>query len=162
MLFMEWVYPHIARLRRMLRRRGRSIDDCDDLIQDLFVRVLSHCKTGEGVREPERFLANIMRNLATDAFRREHRELYAGSVESMVIADTRYAPDDLASCGESVEQIQAALDSLDERTSQAYLLHRLHGLTYEQIGEQLDMKVRTVENHIARAAIAIAKALQGL
>jgi RNA polymerase sigma factor (sigma-70 family) len=145
----------------MLRRRGRSADDCDDLMQDLFVRLLAHCRSGEEIRDHERFLSNVMLNLSTDAFRREHRELYAErAVEDLAIADTQLAPEELATCDESLERIQRTLDTLEERTRNAYVLHRLHGLTYEQIAEQLDMKVRSVENHIARAVIAIAKELQ--
>jgi len=144
----------------MLRRRGRSADDCDDLMQELFVRVLTHCRSGEEVREPAKFLAHIALNLSKDAVRRQHRQLYVQHpVEELAIADRRFAPDELAACDESLQRIQQTLDALEERTRRAYLLHRLQGLTYEQISEQLDMTVRSVENHIARAAIAIAKTL---
>src|SRR5688572_19005801 len=101
---MDWVYPHLARLRKMLRRHGRTRDECDDILQDLFVRLLSHCQSAEEIREPERFLANVVRNLSTDAFRREHRELYAAHpVEDLAIADIQFAPEELASCDESLE-----------------------------------------------------------
>jgi RNA polymerase sigma-70 factor (ECF subfamily) len=158
---MDWVYPHIDRLRRMLRRRGRSVDDTDDVMQDLFVRILSSCPSGESVRNPESFLARVALNLSTNAYEREHRELYVNEpVDALCLVDRSLAPDELATRDESLERLQSALDQLEERTSKAYLLHRLYGLTYEQIGEQLDMTVRNVENHIARAMHALAMEMQ--
>jgi len=154
---MNWVYPHINRLRRMLRRRGRSVHDTDDLMQDLFVSVLAKCPSGEQIRDPKAFLARVALNLSIKAYEREHRELFISEpVENICVADRSFAPDELATRDESLDRLQRTLDALDERARKAYLLHRLYGLTYEQIGEQLDTTVRTVENHIARAMHALA------
>jgi len=154
---MDWVYPHIRRLRRLLRGRGWSKEDTDDLMQDLHVRLLASRPASREIRNPEAFLARVALNLATNAYAKQHRELYTSEpAESLVLADTRYAPDELATRDESLERLQRTLDALDAHSRQAYLLHRLYGLTYEQIGEQLDLTVRTVENHIARAMHALA------
>jgi RNA polymerase sigma-70 factor (ECF subfamily) len=158
---MDWVFPHIARLRRMLRRRGQSIDDTDDVMQELFVRVLTNHRSGTEIRDPQAFLARVALNLATNAYAKMHRELYAShSVDDLCLADRSFAPDELASRDQCLERLQSTLDELEQRTRNAYLLHRLYGLTYEQIGEQLDMTVRTVENHIAKAMNALANAMQ--
>jgi Sigma-70 region 2 len=37
---MDWIWNHLPRLRKMLRRRGRSPEEADDVIQELFVRVM--------------------------------------------------------------------------------------------------------------------------
>ena len=158
---MDWVYPHIARLRRMLRRRGQSIDDTDDVMQELFVRILASHRVGDEIDDPEAFLARVVLNLSTNAYAKKHTELYASqSVDELGLADRSFAPDELASHDQCLERLQGTLDTLEERTRNAYLLHRIHGLTYEQIGEQLDMTVRTVENRIARAMQALANTMQ--
>src|SRR5688572_29550998 len=93
---MEWVYPHIRRVRSLLRGRGWSSHKTDDLVQDLYVQVLSRHRTGESIRDPEAFLARIALNLSTNAYRREHRELYVGRpVEELGLAANReFAPEE--------------------------------------------------------------------
>jgi Fic family protein len=35
---MDWLWNHMPRLRKMLRKRGRSPEDTEDVIQELFLR----------------------------------------------------------------------------------------------------------------------------
>lgn len=153
---MDWLVGHLPRLRRMLLRRGRSRDDADDLLQDLFVRVMTYCRQGREVRDPERFLSRTALNLSAKAHKREHRELYeATPVDELAIADLRFAPEESATADECLERLQRRLNSLDPRTRDTYYMHRVHGMTYEQIAEHFDISVSAIEKHLARAAIAL-------
>ncbi|MBL8271247.1 RNA polymerase sigma factor [Steroidobacter sp.] len=153
---MDWLVGHLPRLRRMLLRRGRSRDDADDLLQDLFVRVMTYCRQGREVRDPERFLSRAALNLSAKAHKREHRELYETTpVEELVIGDVRFGPEENATADECLERLQKRLNSLDPRTRDTYYMHRVHGMTYEQIAEHFDISVSAIEKHLARAAIAL-------
>lgn len=153
---MDWIFPHVRRLRRLLRGRGWSREDTDDLMQDLHLRLLSSGISGEDIRDPKAFLARIALNLSTNAYARNHRNLYVKQpVEELTFADRSHGPEELVTADQSLQRLQRTLDGLDEKTRNAYILHRLYGLTYEQIAEQLDMTVRTVENHMVRAMSAL-------
>jgi RNA polymerase sigma factor (sigma-70 family) len=157
---MDWIWTHFPRLRRMLRRRGRSPEDTDDLIQELFVRVLLYCKQGGQIREPERFLKRATLNLAAKAHRREHRDLYLDEpFDDLALADRRFAPDDMAIADESLERLQNALDALEQRTRDVYYMHRIHGVSYEQIAAHFGISVSAIEKHIARASLALTTAM---
>jgi len=153
---MDWLVNHLPRLRRMLLRRGRSREDVDDLLQDLFVRVMHYCQQGREVHDPERFLSRAALNLSAKAHKREHRELYdANPVEDLAIADLRFAPEENATADQCLERLQRRLNSLDPRTRDAYYMHRVHGMSYEQIAEHFEISVSAIEKHLARATIAL-------
>jgi RNA polymerase sigma factor (sigma-70 family) len=153
---MDWIWNHLPLLRRMLRRRGRSPEEADDLMQELFVRVLLYCRQGREIQDPERFLKRATLNLSAKAYRREHRDLYVNEpVEELALADQRFAPEALAIADESLERLQCALDALEPRTRDVYYMHRIHGFSYEQIASHFGISVSAIEKHIARATLAL-------
>jgi RNA polymerase sigma factor (sigma-70 family) len=155
---MDWLWKHAPRLRKMLRKRGRSPEDTEDVIQELFLRVMLYCREGREVRDPERFLARTALNLSTKLHKREHRDLYVtSSVEDLAIEDRRFAPDENAVADECLERLLRTLNALEPRTREVYAMHRLHGLSYEQIAEHFEISISAIEKHIARATIALTK-----
>lgn len=52
---MDEVRLLMLKLRRLLRSRGRSIDDADDLIQEAFLRLQVYCRDN-AVEQTEAFL----------------------------------------------------------------------------------------------------------
>jgi RNA polymerase sigma-70 factor (ECF subfamily) len=77
----------LFKLRRLLRSRGRSADDTDDLIQDAFLRLQLYCREHE-VQQTEAFLVRTVLNLSTDMYKRQ-RSANAASValETLEAAD---------------------------------------------------------------------------
>jgi RNA polymerase sigma-70 factor (ECF subfamily) len=56
-------------------------------------------------------------------------------------------------------RIAFALDSLPPTRKKVFMLNRVHGLTYKQIGEELSISDRTVEKHISLALKQLKKIL---
>ena len=155
---MNWLLKHTPRLRRMLRRRGRSPEDTEDVLQELFLRVIQYCRQGRDIRDPERFLNRTVLNLSSNLRQLEHRDLYvSSSVEDLAIEDRTFAPDDHAIADQTLERLQRTFDALEPRTRAVYTMHRLQGMSYEQIAEHFDISVSAIEKHIARATIALTK-----
>jgi RNA polymerase sigma factor (sigma-70 family) len=158
---MDWLMTHFRRLESLLRRRGRTREEAEDLIQDAFLRVKVYCDEGGEVREPEAFLVRTVLNLSRDTRAREHRELYvAQSVEELAIADPEPGPDEVLAAQECLEQLKRALDAVNPRTRQVFFLHRLDGLSYAQIADHFDISVSAVEKHIAKAMSVIGRGMQ--
>jgi RNA polymerase sigma-70 factor (ECF subfamily) len=55
--------------------------------------------------------------------------------------------------------VDRAVASLPERSRQTYLLHRQHGMSYAEIADVMEISVKTVENHLARAVAALRRTL---
>ncbi len=155
---MDWFWLHLPRLRKMLRKRGRTAEDTEDVLQELFVRVMQYCRSGREVHDPQRFLSRTVLNLSAKLRKREHRELYlAESVEDLVIADRQFAPEEGAIAAECLDRLQCTLNRLEPRTREVFYMHRLHGLSYEQIAEHFEISVSAIEKHLAKATIALTR-----
>jgi RNA polymerase sigma factor (sigma-70 family) len=152
---MDGMKQRIRQLQGVLRRRGRSRDDADDLIQEAFLRLHVYCQSGE-VQRQEAFLTRTVLNLSVDLHRRERRDLYAHErVESLALVDLRPTPDEDVAVQERLAKAATVLDALGARTRDIFLMHRLEGLGCSQIAEHFAISVSAVEKHIARAVLAL-------
>lgn len=152
--------PHFRRLEKLLRRRGNTREEAEDLIQEAFLRTKVYCDEGGEVKEPEAFLVRTVLNLSRDVRAREHRELYvAERVETLLIADSTAAPDEVLAAQDRLRELEQTLDAINPRTRAVFFMHRLDGLSYAQIADHLDISVSAVEKHIARAMSAVGRKL---
>src|SRR5688572_2363420 len=99
---------HFRRLLKLLRRRGRSREEAEDLIQEAFLRMQAYCNEGGEVREPEAFLVRTVLRLSLNARRDAHRDLYAPqTVEELPIVDLSPAPDEVLAAEQCLEKMRA-------------------------------------------------------
>jgi RNA polymerase sigma-70 factor (ECF subfamily) len=152
--------PHFRRLEKLLRRRGRTREEAEDLIQEAFLRVKIYCDQGGEVKAPEAFLVRTVLNLARDVRDREHRELYvAEPAEMLLLPDSVPAPDEVLEAEDRLKDLERTLDAINPRTCEIFFMHRLDGLSYAQIAAHFDISVSSVEKHIARAMSALGRKL---
>lgn len=133
-----------------LRKRLGCFDHAADLAQDTFIRVLLQRKAPE-LREPRAYLSSIARSLMIDMFRRRaleqaYLETLANRPEAQDIS-----PETRLLIIETLLEIDQLLDGLGARTRDIFLLAQLDGLSYVQIGRQLNLSVNTVKKHAVRA-----------
>lgn len=145
----------MARLIKSVRKRGRSREEAEDLIQEAFLRLHEYCRTTE-VRNEEAFLARTVSNLAVDEFRRGQILSYAKTEleQSTTLADASPGPDRILAAQQRLDQITSVLSAVSERTCEIFLAHRA-GYTYDEIAADLNITQRTVQKHIARATFLL-------
>jgi RNA polymerase sigma-70 factor (ECF subfamily) len=146
---------YLRRMRKILRRRGRTHAEAEDLIQDAFLKMQEYCESGRQVYHPERFLVRTVLRLAANARRDEHRELYCEVEDLTVIVDTTPTPDEVLAGDQCLERMRDALDTVSRRTREIFLMQRLDGLTYAEIAQRLGLSVSAVEKHMACALVAL-------
>jgi RNA polymerase sigma factor (sigma-70 family) len=150
---MDEITPLLAKLRRLLRSRGRSIDDTDDLIQDAFVRLTVYCK-GHTVQKTEAFLVRTALNLSIDQRIREQRcPVDSVDLDTLSLADPGPALDVVYGGEKRLLHWQAGLRALSPRRREVFLLNRLDGYSFPQIADKLGISLSMVEKHCARAAL---------
>jgi RNA polymerase sigma-70 factor (ECF subfamily) len=157
---MDWLMAHFPRLEKLLRRRGRTREEAEDLIQEAFLRVKLYCDEGGQLKTPEAFLVRTVLNLASDARAREHRELYSEKrIETLLLLDDGPTPEELLAAEDCLRDLERTLDAINPRTREVFFMHRLDGLSYAQIAAHFDVSVSSVEKHIAKAMAALGRKL---
>ncbi|MFM8437974.1 MAG: RNA polymerase sigma factor [Candidatus Kapaibacterium sp.] len=116
-----------------------------DIFQDTFIRFLNSADSTRDMTNVPAFLLRIARNLCLN-WKRDHgsrtvefNELDIGTHDRQV--ESR----------ELANLISMALELLPEDHREAVVLQMYHGMSYEEIGEQLHVPVSTVRNWVVRA-----------
>lgn len=150
--------PGFTRLLKLLRRRGRSQEDAEDLIQEAFLRLTEYCRTRE-VRNEAGFLQRTVINLSIDRHRVDSRHPCLGqSVEELAevlpILDPAPGPDEVLASEQRLDQVRTVLGAVSPRTRDIYLAHRA-GYSYEELAATFGVSTSTIEKSVARAVVAL-------
>ena len=148
----------LARLQKLIRRRGRSREDAEDLIQEALLRLTEYCRAAQ-VQNEEAFLERTIINLSIDRHRRESRRPQASEsveeiAETLPLLDTRPGPDEVLAAQQRLNEIRKALDAVSVRTREIYLAHRA-GYSHQELAAGFRVSTSTVEKEIARAVVAL-------
>jgi RNA polymerase sigma factor (sigma-70 family) len=147
------IHSLMSKVRRVLRRRGRSRDEADDLIQEAFLRLQVYCRDHE-VRNTGGFLLRTALNLAFD--RNRHARV-AGvvpqSLEDLPLVDPSPPPDEVYAAHERLLRMKAGLEAMSPRRREVFILNRIEGYSFPQIAERLGVTVSAVEKHAAKAIL---------
>ena len=150
---MDEIHSLIAKVRRVLRRRGRSLDEADDLIQEAFVRLQVYCRDHE-VHNTGGFLLRTALNLALDRKRRARvAAVVPGGLENLALIDPSPSPDEVCAGQERLLRMKAGLEAMSPRRREVFVMNRIEGYSFPQIAERLGISLSAVEKHAAKAIL---------
>jgi RNA polymerase sigma factor (sigma-70 family) len=149
---------HFARPLNFLRRKGRSREDAEDLIQEAMLRLHVYTKS-QVVMNEEAFLRRAVQNLAIDHYRRNR--LVVGQEVQIEAVDRQQpliapdpTPDQVLDSQQCLGHLTAILDAVSRRTREVYLANR-SGYTRAEIANDLGIAETTVKRHITCAHLII-------
>ncbi len=146
----------LVKLRKLLRSRGRTVDDTEDLIQEAFLRLQLYCREHK-VDKAEAFLVRTALNLSADQARQEHRVSFQqGLLETLPLIDPSPTPDAVYAGQKRLHHWKQGLLALSPRQREVFLLNRLEGYSFPQIAERLGVTLSMVEKHAAKAVLFLA------
>lgn len=146
----ELVTEHADRVYRLAYRLSGNQHDAEDLTQETFIRVfrsLTSYKAGTF----EGWLHRITTNLFLDMVRRRSK-IRMEALESTYDKIPTDTPDPQQAYADANlgPDLQAALDSLAPEFRAAIVLCDIEGLSYEEVGATLGVKMGTVRSRIHR------------
>jgi len=149
---------YFKRLMKFLRRKGRSHEDAEDLLQEAMLRLHLYGQAVPVVNE-EAFLRHAVNNLSIDQHRRDRLDLRKGMPIEELNARTPLiapgsTPEETSEDQQRLGHIRAVLDAGSLRTREIYFAHRA-GYSYAEIADHMNISRITIKRHIARALLAI-------
>jgi RNA polymerase sigma factor (sigma-70 family) len=154
-------------LRKMLlstiARIVKSPATAEDLVQDTFLRLWE--RQGNLAHRPllPGYVVQIGRNLAIDFKRRERIAPFVGGIDDLhFIKDPTPTPEDQAIATQNLRVMSDAIASLPPRAREVFVMARIDGLTYVEIGNRLGISPKTVFSHMVVALKRLAQAQQSM
>jgi len=156
---MNW-QAAFSRVRAALMRRGRTMHDADDLVQEAWVRLACY-EREQTVDKPEAFLMRTALNLSIDAYRARESHGEEVLLDDVVLVDTTPSAEAALLARERLARLSVCLGRLNDKTRDIYLAHRIDGTTYQEIARLHRLSVSSVEKHIAKATLQVTSWMEG-
>jgi RNA polymerase sigma-70 factor (ECF subfamily) len=140
-------------LTQYFRRRVRDAAEVDDLVQEVFLRLVVR-GDGEVVNHVQGYIFQTAASVLADRHRRRAVRHAADHIQldAEVHAACDFDAEHLLLVRERLRSATAALLALPERTRAIFILRRLEGFQYAEIATRLGISVSAVEKHMLRAA----------
>ncbi len=156
----ELVQEHADSVYRLAYRLSGNQHDAEDLTQETFMRVfrsLKHYQPGTF----EGWLHRITTNLFLDMVRRRAKiRMEALPEDYERVPGTDMTPEEAYNVANLDPVLQRALDGLAPDFRVAVVLCDVAGMTYEEIGETLGVKMGTVRSRIHRGRAQLRESLE--
>lgn len=145
-----------AALRQFFARRLGNRDEAQDLTHDLLIKV-AHRADVEHMENPEGFLFSAAANVLRDRNRRDRiASRHFGELTSTEKYIEDISPERVLISKQSLERIMVALEKLDSRARDVFILHRLEGMKYADIARIYGLSVSSIEKDMMRAIAHLA------
>jgi RNA polymerase sigma-70 factor (ECF subfamily) len=150
------------RLLRYLLSTGVSIQDGEEIVQEVFLALFQHLQRGKSRRNLRAWVFQVAHNLSVKHYAARRRDRLhmadSGTIppENSLVDGTPNPEDQLAGTQRHA-RLQSILGALPEQDQQCLSL-RAEGLTYREIGQVLDMSLGAVALSLGRSLARFARA----
>jgi RNA polymerase sigma factor (sigma-70 family) len=151
-----------SRLRRFIGRRVTNAQDVEDVLQDVFAKLVEANRRLMPIDQVTGWLFQVARNRITDLFRRKHAErfgdalLVADDGEALRVEDLRPSadagPEEVYARGVIVDQLQRALNELPDEQRRVFVAHEIEGRSFKEMAAEMGVNVNTL---LARKRYAV-------
>ena len=158
------------RLGDFIRRRVRSDEDAEDILQDVFTQLVSSYSVTEPIEQLTAWLFRVARNRIIDWYRKKRPEplptKFGDPNEPLnledVLFDPRQDPDTVYARSMVWKELADALDDLPEEQREVFVLHELEGLSFKEIQERTGAPLNTLLSRKRYAVLRLRDRLQEL
>lgn len=136
---------------RSLRRLGVAEADCDDVANEVFVRVHERFEQYDSTRPLRPWLFAFCARLAAD-YRKLARHRWESALESdSKVGIATDGPEEVALRHETRSLVLDALDALDDERRQVFVLHEIEERPIPEVAEMLSINLATAYTRLRAA-----------
>jgi RNA polymerase sigma-70 factor (family 1) len=153
----EWYWDQIY---GAVLRLTKTPEEARDLAQDIFLKLWENRAKLPGVKNLRSYLYTIARNLIYDQlrtriFRESNREFLIN-----YFSYSKSSPQEILEQKELGEVLNEAINSLPPQLRKVFNLHRIEGLSHEEIAKKLNITSISSKTYMVRALMALRKEIK--
>ena len=168
----EIVAEQRARLRNFIRRRVPDPLDAEDILQDVFYKLVEANRLLMPIEHVTAWLFRVARNRITDLFRKKKPESFGDvnvegeSGELLQLEDLLPSPgagpDAVYVRNLLLEELELALEELPVEQREAFVGHELEGRSFKEMAEETGASVNTLLSRKRYAVLHLRRRLQSI
>jgi len=168
----EIVAEQRARLRHFIRRRVPDPLDAEDILQDVFYKLVEVNRMLMPIEHVTGWLFRVARNRITDLFRKKKPESFVDATvedesgELLQVEDLLPSPE---ASPETVyirnlllEELELALEELPDEQREVFVGHELEGRSFKEMAEETGLRVNTLLSRKRYAVLHLRERLQSI
>lgn len=132
----------------------------EEVVSDVFLEVWNNRASLGEIRQMKSWLLILARNKAISYLRKETPEVVSFDEIDDFYVPTVQSPDHNLISKEEIDEINRTIALLPPKCKEVFTLAKIEGLPYKEIAEMLDISVKTINIHIAKALNIIAGILR--
>jgi len=159
-----------SRLRNFIRRRVPDPLDAEDILQDVFYRLVEANRLLMPIEHITGWLFRVARNRTTDLFRKKEPENFSdlaiaeGEDEPVSFEDLLPSPDAgpeaLYARRVLLDELELALDELPEEQRDVLVAHAFEGRTFKELSAETGVSINTLLSRKRYAVLHLRERLQ--
>lgn len=145
------IVPFEAELRHKLRYICKGQGEVDDLVQDVYYRLLQ-LPSVEHIEDPRSYLFQIARNIVIDQMRRKSVVSIetVHNLDELAIADNSPSPEHAAMASAELKWVLGIIANLPERCRDVFRMRKVYGLSQAETASNLGLSENIVEKETMR------------
>jgi len=166
----EVVKREQSRLRNFIRRRVPDPGDAEDILQDVFYRLVEANRLLMPIEHVTGWLFRVARNRITDLFRKKEPENFSdlASVDEEgdladfadLLPSPDAGPEALYVRNVLLDELELALDELPEEQRDVFVAHEFDGRSFKELSAETGVSVNTLLSRKRYAVLHLRERLQ--
>jgi len=168
----EVVKREQSRLRNFIRRRVPDPADAEDILQEVFYKLVEANRLLMPIDHVTGWLFRVARNRITDLFRKKKPEAFSDRMvedednELVQIEDLLPSPDAgpeaLYVRSVLIDELELALDELPDEQREVFIAHELEGRSFKELAAESGVNINTLLARKRYAALHLRERLQSI
>src|SRR6476646_6611821 len=159
-----------SRLRSFIRRRVADPRDAEDILQDVFSRLVEANRLLMPIDHVTGWLFRVARNRITDLFRKKQPERFSEAAtadenEALLaledwLPSPEAGPETLYAREVLIDELELAIDELPEEQREVFVAHELEGRSFKEIAADTGVGLNTLLSRKRYAVLHLRERLQ--
>jgi RNA polymerase sigma factor (sigma-70 family) len=168
----EVVVRERARLRNFIRRRVADPRDVEDILQDVFSKLVEANRLLMPIEHVTGWLFRVARNRITDLFRKKKPDSFTDAAlegedgELLELEDLLPSPDAgpeaLYFRNVLLDELEGALDELPDEQREVFVAHELEGQSFKEMAAETGLSVNTLLSRKHYAVLYLRERLRSI